>query len=183
MPWKNSTTMDQKIEFICEWLTLCNSFEISRPTVYKLIGRYEKHGIERLRERSKSPSAFDMKSQQRKLNRFVKEYNYERPHEALDMETPGLTHQFSTKPFPEKIKSYDYPSHMKVMNVTPNGNVRWKSYFWVYMTRGLIGSQVAAEELGNGIWKVFYRNIFLSYFNEKDLRKEQQSTRLSSKLV
>lgn len=62
MPWKNSTTMDQKIEFICEWLTskytiteLCNSFDISRPTAYKLIGRYEKHGIEGLRERSKSP--------------------------------------------------------------------------------------------------------------------------------
>ena len=62
MPWKNSTTMDQKIEFICEWLTskytiteLCNSFEISRPTAYRLISRYEKYGIEGLREHSKAP--------------------------------------------------------------------------------------------------------------------------------
>lgn len=145
-------------------------------------GRHERMHRD-LKAACAAPSAFDMKSQQRKLNRFVKEYNYERPHEALDMETPGLTHQFSTRPFPEKIKSYDYPSHMKVMNVTQNGNLRWKSYFWVYMTRGLIGRQVAAEELGNGIWKVFYRNVFLGYFNEKDLRKKQQSTRLSSNLV
>ena len=72
---------------------------------------------------------------------------------------------------------------MKVMNVTQNGSVRWKSYFWVYMTRGLIGRQVAAQELGNGIWKVFYRNVFLGYFNENDIRKKQQSTRLSSNLV
>ena len=28
--------------------------------------------------------------------------------------------------------------------------------------------QVAAEEPGNGIWKVFYRNVFLGYFNEKE---------------
>jgi hypothetical protein len=72
---------------------------------------------------------------------------------------------------------------MKVMNVTQNGSVRWKSFYWVYMSRGLIGKQVAAQELGNGFWKVFYRNVFLGYFNEKDIRKKQQSTRLSTILV
>ena len=43
MPWKETTTMEQKIEFVCEWRTgkytitkLCKSFEISRPTAYKL---------------------------------------------------------------------------------------------------------------------------------------------------
>ena len=393
MPWKETTTMEQKIEFICEWLTekytiteLCNGFGISRPTAYRLIGRYEKHGIEGLRAQSKMPinhpgrtkeyveqkilhlkkkhprwgakkihrllfnhcaeldipsvvtvhnilsknglvcpqkrlrrvkpvypifdpehcnevwsadykgkflmgnkkychpltiadsksryvftakahyrenyksakmeftrvfrryglpkqihtdngvpfgfvsaiqrftrlsywfidlgilpvfsdpahpeqngrhermhrdlkaacvlpSAYDLKSQQRKLNSFVKEYNEVRPHEALDMETPDKIHKTSTRPFPDKIRNYDYPSDMKVMNVTQNGSVRWKSYFWVYMTRGLIGRQVAAQELGNGIWKVFYRNVFLGYFNENDIREKQQSTRLSSNLV
>ena len=129
------------------------------------------------------PSSYDLKAQQRKLNRFVKEYNHERPHEALDMETPAKIHEYSNRPFPERISNYDYPSHMKVMNVTKNGNVRWKSYYWVYMTSGLVGKQVAAEELGNGVWKVFYRNVFLGYFNEKDIRKKQQATRLSTNLV
>ena len=129
------------------------------------------------------PSAYDLKSQQRKLNHFVKEYNYVRPHEALEMETPAKIHKQSTQPFPDRIRTYDYPAHMKVMNVTQNGSVRWKSYFWVYMSRGLIGKQVGAEELGNGIWKVFYRNIFLGYFNEKDIREKQKSTRLSAILV
>lgn len=393
MPWKNTTTMEQKIEFICEWLTnkytiteLCNGFEISRPTAYKLINRYEKQGIEGLRERAKKPinhpnrtleyveknilslkekhskwgakkihrllfnlcssddipsvvtvhnilskngmvcpqkrlrrvkpvypifdpescnevwsadykgkflmgnriychpltiadsksrfvftakahyretfkaakveftkvfrqyglpkqihtdngspfgavraiqrftqlsywfidlgilpvysdpahpeqngrhermhrdlkaacalpSAYDLKSQQRKLNHFVKEYNYVRPHEALDMETPSEMHIYSKIPFPERINNYDYSTHLKVMNVTQNGSVRWKSFYWVYMSRGLIGKQVAAEEIGNGVWKVFYRNVFLGYFNENDIRKKQQATRLSTILV
>jgi len=129
------------------------------------------------------PSAYDLKSQQRKLNHFVKEYNYERPHEALDLETPAKAHTFSKKTFPERIQTYDYASNMKVMNVTQNGSVRWKSYFWVYMSRGLIGKQVAAQEMGNGVWKVYYRNVFLGYFNEKDIRKKQQLTRLSTNLV
>ena len=129
------------------------------------------------------PSAYDLKAQQRKLNYFVKEYNYVRPHEALGMETPSKIHQHSSNPFPERIRKYEYPSHMKVMNVTQNGSIRWKSYYWVYMTRGLIGKQVAAEELGNGIWKVFYRNVFLGYFNEKNIREKQKSIRLCTNLV
>ena len=62
MPWKVTTTMEQKVEFICEWLTqkytiteLCRVFEISRPTAYKMISRYEKSGIEGLKEKRKSP--------------------------------------------------------------------------------------------------------------------------------
>jgi transposase InsO family protein/transposase-like protein len=127
--------------------------------------------------------AYDLKSQQRKLNYFVKEYNTIRPHEALDMETPSSVHERSSRPFPERIRKYDYATHMKVMNVTLNGSVRWKSYYWVYMTRGLIGKQVGAEEVGNGIWKVYYREVFLGYFNEKDIRDKEKSTRLSTNLV
>jgi transposase len=62
MPWKESTTMEQKIEFICEWRTgkysiteLCRAFEISRPTAYRLIDRFEKLGFEGLKEQSRSP--------------------------------------------------------------------------------------------------------------------------------
>jgi hypothetical protein len=37
----------------------------------------------------------------------------------------------------------------------------------------------AYKEIGNGIWKVFYRDVFLGYFNENDIRVKQQSIRLS----
>jgi len=30
------------------------------------------------------------------------------------------------------------------------------------------------REMGNGIWRVFYRNIFLGFFDEKYLRNKQQ---------
>ena len=62
MPWKTTTTMEQKIEFICEWRTgkytiteLCRSFEISRPTGYRLINRFENLGYEGLREQTRTP--------------------------------------------------------------------------------------------------------------------------------
>ena len=62
MPWKDTTTMEQKVEFICEWLSgkytiseLCRFYGVSRPTAYLLINRYEKSGIEGLVDKSKAP--------------------------------------------------------------------------------------------------------------------------------
>ncbi len=49
MTWKETTTMEQKMEFICEWRVqkfsiteLCKAFAIFRPTAYKLVHRFEK---------------------------------------------------------------------------------------------------------------------------------------------
>jgi hypothetical protein len=47
----------------------------------------------------------------------------------------------------------------------------------------LKGKYVGIENLSNGIWKVFYRNVFLGYFNENELRNKEQSTRLETNLV
>jgi len=99
------------------------------------------------------------------------------------MKTPSKVHERSNVPFPERIKKYEYPSHFKVMNITKSGSMRWKSYYWVFLSNALIGKQVGAEEIGNGIWKVFYRDVFLGYFNEKDIRKKEQTIRLSTNLV
>jgi len=145
-------------------------------------GRHERMHRD-LKAACANPSAYDLKSQQRRLNHFVKEYNHIRPHEALDMRTPASIHDFSTRPFPEKISHYDYNFNYKVLKVTKSGAIRWKSYYWVYLTSALKGKYIGIVEIGNGIWKVYYRNVFLGYFNENKLRKKEQSTRLEINLV
>ena len=62
MPWKETTIMEQKIEFICEWRTgkytvteLSRAFNISRPTAYKMIERFEKSGYDGLSGLLRSP--------------------------------------------------------------------------------------------------------------------------------
>jgi transposase InsO family protein len=145
-------------------------------------GRHERMHRD-LKDACANPSAYDLKSQQRRLNHFVKEYNHIRPHEALDMKTPASIHDFSTRPFNEKISHYDYNFNYKVLKVTKSGAIRWKSYYWIYLTSALKGKFVGIEELGNGIWKIYYRNVFLGYFNENKLGNKEQSTRLESNLV
>jgi transposase InsO family protein len=145
-------------------------------------GRHERMHRD-LKAACAKPAAYDLKAQQRSLNRFVKEYNHIRPHEALGMKSHAFVHNYSTRPFPERISIFDYNSNMKVLKVTQNGAIRWKSYYWVYLTAALKGKYVGIQDIGNGIWKVFYRNVFLGYFNENELRNKKTSIRLETNLV
>ena len=154
----------------------------SDPSHPEQNGRHERMHRD-LKAACAKPSAFDLRAQQRRLNRFVKEYNHIRPHEALDMETPASVHDFSTRPYPEKIPNFEYEPEMRVLKVTKNGAMRWGAYNWVYLSASLQGKYVGALEIGNGIWRVFYRNVFLGYFNENELRTKDKSVRLETNLV
>ena len=62
--------------------------------------------------------------------------------------------------------------------------VSWQgAYWWVYVSASLMDRYIGVEEIGNGIWKAFYRNVFLGYFNEKDIRDKEKPIRLSTNLV
>ena len=145
-------------------------------------GRHERMHRD-LKAACAKPSAYDLKAQQRRLNHFVKEYNHIRPHEALEMKTPAHIHDFSTRPFPERIPDFDYDSTYKILKVTRNGAIRWKTYYWVYLTAALKGKYVGLEDSGNGIWKAYYRDVFLGFFDERHLRNKESSTRLETNLV
>src|ERR1041384_6434975 len=64
MPWKAELPMDQKTQFVSEYLRdslslteLCQRYHISRKTGYKWIARYEAEGPVGLVERSRRPHA------------------------------------------------------------------------------------------------------------------------------
>ena len=178
-----SVTAIQRFTRLSYWFIELGIMPVfSDPAHPEQNGRHERMHRD-LKAACAKPSAYDLKAQQRRLNRFVKEYNNVRPHEALDMETPASVHNFSARPFPEKIPNFDYDSEMKVLKVTQNGAMRWGAYNWVYLSASIQGKYVGALEMGNGIWRVFYRNIFLGYFDENELRTKDKSVRLETNLV
>jgi transposase InsO family protein len=61
MPWEQTSAMDQRVQFIADWLSgdyfkveLCAIYGISRPTADKWIKRYQESGAKALEERSRS---------------------------------------------------------------------------------------------------------------------------------
>lgn len=80
MPWKTMNTMDLKIQLIADWQSqnfsltdLSQKYGISRPTVYKLIRRYEQFGIDGLKEQSRAPKNCPHRTSKKILNLIVQE--------------------------------------------------------------------------------------------------------------
>lgn len=124
------------------------------------------------------PPGYDLRAQQRKLNSFVHEYNYERPHAALELDTPGSVHVSSRRQYKEKIDEWVYPSYCQVRRVCRNGALRWRSTKWVMISTSLMEKNVGLEEIGEGLWRVYFRQKMLGYFDENSLRIQDELGRL-----
>ncbi len=121
---------------------------------------------------------YNRRCQQRKINEFNGEYNYGRPHAALELETPGSVHEYSPREYKEKVKEWIYPKECEVRRVTKNGALRWKSTKWVMVSTTLKEKYVGLEEMGNGFWRVYFRQKLLGYLDEKKLRIMDELGRL-----
>ncbi len=62
MPWKETCPVDQRVQFVSEWMKgdrtmvdLCRAFGVSRKTGYKWLERYDENGPRGLVERSRRP--------------------------------------------------------------------------------------------------------------------------------
>ena len=66
MPWKETCVMDERLSFVADWRRLvesgertiselCELYEVSRKSGYKLLSRYRTEGLAGLAERSRAP--------------------------------------------------------------------------------------------------------------------------------
>jgi transposase InsO family protein len=145
-------------------------------------GRHERMHRD-LKGESTRPPGYNLQGQQRKLNSFVHFYNEIRPHAALGKKTPAKVHQNSPRSFPEKIREWEYPKEMKAHYVCKNGALRWKSYHWVGVSTALNEKRVGLEEVGDGIWRVYFRQKLLGYLDEKVLRIQDDQGRFKRNKV
>lgn len=67
-----------------------------------------------LKAHTARPPAATARAQQRRFTTFCREYNDERPHEALHDETPAMHYQPSPRPLPRRVPPLEYPGHAEV---------------------------------------------------------------------
>jgi transposase InsO family protein len=116
-------------------------------------------------------------AQQRRFDRFREEFNTERPHEALQMKTPGSVYTASFRPMPDKLPPLEYPGHFEVRYVSANGGIRWNCD-WVNVSITCAGEYVGLEEIDDGIWNVYFGPLRLGRLLERNMRIEDAYGRL-----
>ena len=72
-----------------------------------------------------------MKAQQRAFDRFRREYNEVRPHEALGQRPPASFYSPSPRHYPSRLTEPEYPLHFEVRRVRRAGQIKWRgqTYF------------------------------------------------------
>ena len=144
--------------------------ELIEPGKPQQNGRHERmHRT--LKAEATRPPAANCRTQQRTFNRFRHEFNNERPHEALALETPAALYQSSPRPYPAKLPPLEYPTHFETRYVSKNGGIRWNCA-WVNVSITCAGEYVGLEEVDNGIWNVYFGPLKLGRLSEPHMRIE-----------
>ena len=110
--------------------------------------------------------AADQAAQAEVFDVFRHEYNEERPHEALGMDTPADHYRPSTRQMPASPPEPDYPAEAAVRKVRHNGAVKWRGAE-IYVSATLSGEPVAIEETEAGEWAMRFHAHRLGFIDEK----------------
>src|SRR4030067_1464758 len=87
-------------------------------------GRHERMH-QTLKDATANPPQANLRKQQEVFDSFVEEYNFNRPHEALEMKKPGTVYQSSDRPYTRRPVLMRYSPEHIVRQVRNNGEIVW----------------------------------------------------------
>jgi len=144
------------------WLRLGISIERIKPGRPQQNGRHERMHLTLKKEATRPPGNNSLQQQQR-FDGFVREFNDERPHEALDMRCPAELYAPSLRLY-RGLPELTYPFHDREIIVTACGRLclhRKK----INLSTVLAGQRLGIKEVDEGIWLVSFMHYDLGYFD------------------
>jgi putative transposase len=119
-----------------------------------------------LKQATARPPAANLRAQQRAFDQFRQEYNQQRPHQALQMQTPADFYVVSSRSYPSRLAEPEYHDEWEVRRVRECGRIRWWSEN-VFVGRALAGEPVGLEPIDDGRWRVWFFDYPLGIFDER----------------
>jgi putative transposase len=105
------------------WVKLGVVPQRSRPASPQDNGRHERmHST--LKQATLQPPARNARRQQDAFDRFLHEYNHDRPHEALDDATPASCYTASCRQMPRRVPELDYGEDVMVRRISQQGSLK-----------------------------------------------------------
>jgi putative transposase len=108
-----------------------------------------------LKEATACPPACHWRAQQRRFDEFRREYNEQRPHQALGQTTPASHYEPSPREYPRRVAEVHYPETWQVRRVWPGGQMRWHNQS-VFVAHALQGEFVGIEPVDERHWRIWF---------------------------
>jgi putative transposase len=169
VPFASSNAMFGLSKLSVWWLRLGIDIERIKPGRPQQNGRHERMHLT-LKQEATKPAAKNFLQQQGKFDRFIEEYNQERPHEAIGMKYPAEIYTPSLKPY-KGLSDLEYPFHDRTITVTCCGRIcigRRK----INLSTVFAGQNVGIKEVSDNIWLVSFMKYDLGFFDQEAGRVE-----------
>ena len=155
-----TTTVGSLSRLSIWWLKLGIVPERIEPGKPAQNGRHERmHRT--LKQETASPPKHTWSAQQQAFIYFRHEYNHERPHESINMQTPSDLYVPSSREYPLILPEMTYPDDMAIRSVKSQGDISWKSRH-IYLSDTLAGELVGLRQTTERIWDIYFGPVRLA---------------------
>ena len=158
------------------WVKLGIRLERIAPGHPEQNGRHERFHLTLKQETALPPQA-TVRAQQGAFDRFRREYNEERPHEALGQEVPATVYTPSPRPYPERVPDPGYAADQQVRRVRQNGEIKWQGQL-LFVSECLAGEPIGLEEIFQDCWLVRFGPVELGWLDGRVPTRQRRSITL-----
>jgi transposase InsO family protein len=144
------------------WLRLGIAIERIKPGKPQQNGRHERMHLTLKKEATRPPGMNSLQQQDR-FDAFVREFNAERPHEALAMKCPAELYTASPRPY-QGLPDLQYPFHDRDILVTACGRICMHKKK-INLSSVLAGQRLGLKEVDDGIRLVSFMKYDLGYID------------------
>jgi putative transposase len=162
------------------WLRLGIGIERIKPGNPQQNGRHERMHLT-LKKEATRPAARNFLQQQAKFDDFMQEYNFERPHQALEMKYPAELYSASPRPY-RGLTEPEYPFHDRTITVTHCGRICLGKRK-ISLSHIFAGQKVGIREIEEKIWLVSFMHYDLGFFDHETGRVECTDNPFEAKVL
>jgi putative transposase len=151
------------------WLRLGLRLERITPGRPQENGRHERMHLS-LEKSGARVARANLARQQEAFEKFRREYNEERPHEALGLKVPAELYTPSPRTYNGRLPApREYPEGWEVRRVRGCGQMKWRNQD-VRVTSALVGEAIGLEPLAEGKWDVWFESLKLGRLDQRSGR-------------
>jgi transposase InsO family protein len=150
------------------WLKLGIQLDRIAPGHPEQNGRHERFHLT-LQQETTTPPAATPAGQQRRFDQMRREFNTERPHEALGQQPPARLYVPSSRPYPARLEDPWYDATHQVRRVKRLGQIKWQGDR-IFVSEALRGELVGLAETAHGDWVVRFMHVELGRIDRRTRR-------------
>jgi putative transposase len=162
------------------WLRLGIGIKRIKPGNPEQNGRHERMHLT-LKQATTKPPGMNLLQQQDKFEDFIHEYNFERPHQALEMKRPGDLYVPSNRKY-DGLPDVTYPFDDKTITVTSCGRICLGSKK-IHFSKVFAGQDVGICQVDDDVWLVSFMDYDLAYFDMEARRVSALENSFGPKVI